>query len=128
MSIEDAALSPDTAAKALKAAKDARRAMLLTAFAVAVAIAVLAIDNQIKGAIVKEAQDVREIFRQFREATDGIKAAIQDGADPSDADSVADAGGGGMADGAGPRAAANGDAAAGSRAKAGGKSGTKPGP
>ena len=54
--------SDDPAALAVKAAKDARKAMLLTCFAVAVAILVLAIDNSIKRAIVTEAQQLRGQF------------------------------------------------------------------
>jgi hypothetical protein len=97
---------------AAKAAKDARRAMQLTLFAVLVAIVVLAIDHTIKRAIISEAQQVREIFAQFQEATRAIReAAEQDGASASAANGVADTGSSGLADGAGERAAASSDAA-----------------
>jgi hypothetical protein len=106
---------------AAKAAKDARRAMMLTALCVMVAIAVLAIDNGIKRAILSEASEVREIFRQFKEATDGLKAAIEDPAASSDSDGTA----GDVAEPARASTATDGDASNGTAAKPRRASGTR---
>jgi hypothetical protein len=120
---------PSTAAAdAAKAAKSAHRAMVFTLFAVAVAIAVLAIDNSIKRSIVEEARQVREIFRQFQEATDGIKAAVQSRADNSPPDGPPDPGSSGVADDPRTRPAPSGDANSAGRATARSKGGSRAGP
>jgi hypothetical protein len=108
-------------ANAAKSAKSANRAMVLTCFAVAVAILVLAIDNSIKRSIIAEAQQVRVIFRQFQEATSGLAAAVQDAASDRADDSSADDRAGDLAEPAGTRAAANSDAPARPAAKRSGK-------
>ena len=118
----------EATALAVKAAKDAKRAMMLTLLAVGLAILVLAIDNSIKRSIVDEAQKVRGMVGRFEEATRGLVAeAEQGGAGASAADGNADPGGGGVADDARPRKAAAGNAgagrAAGSRGKGGGDAG-----
>jgi hypothetical protein len=125
VAIDEATLPDAAAALARKAAKDAHRAMLLTMVCVAVAIAVLAIDNTIKRAILDEASQVREIFRQFREATDGLTAAIEKPASDSADDRATDGGAGDLAKPARTRAAANSDADPGKAAGPGRKSGTR---
>jgi hypothetical protein len=56
----------EVAELAAKSAKDARKAMLFTGLAVLVAVAVLAIDNTIKRAIVSEAAGARQLLDEFR--------------------------------------------------------------
>src|SRR5215469_188821 len=121
-------MADDPAAVAAKAAKDARKAMLLTLFAVAVAVAVLAIDNSIKRAIVAEAQRIQGMIRGFEEHTDGLSAAIQGRTGDLPADGVADPGGGSVADDPAARPSADGDAAAGRAAGSRGRSGSRPRP
>jgi hypothetical protein len=118
----------DPAALAAKAAKDARKMMVLTMFAVAVAILVLAIDNSIKRSIITEAQKIRGMVGRFEEVAGGFTAAEQGGAGDSAADGAADVDGGGVADASGARAAAAGNAAGGEPAGRGRAGGRKPGP
>jgi hypothetical protein len=115
----------DPAELAVKAAKDARRAMLFTVFAVAVAVLVLAIDNTIKRTIVDEAQKTRALFDKFQEATLGLSEAVQSGAGGSAADRAADDGGDDVADDAGTSAAVDDDAVRASPATRGGKGGSR---
>jgi hypothetical protein len=112
-------------ADAAKAAKSAHRAAVLTLFAVAVAVLVLAIDNSIKRSIVSEAQQVREIFRQFQEATDGLKAAVQGSADSGADNRTADDEPSSVDEPARARAAANSHAGAGKTAPVGRKGGPR---
>jgi hypothetical protein len=129
MTIDDMSTAAAAVDAAKKAAKDARRAMSMTLFAVAVAILVLAIDHTIKRAIISEAGQVREIFAQFQEATSAIRAAAeQDGTGASPVDGPADPGSGGVADDTGARTAPNGDAPARKPAASRSKSSTRPRP
>jgi hypothetical protein len=113
----------DPAELAVKAAKDARRAMVLTLFAVAVAVLVLAIDNTIKRTIVDEAQKTRALFDRFQEVAGGLAEAVESGAGGGAADGGADPSSGGVADDAGTRPAVDGGQDGAGPAKAGGKAG-----
>jgi hypothetical protein len=72
----------DPAGLAEKAARNAKRALVLTMLAAAIAAAVLAIDNSIKRAILAEAAKARAILDEFKAVADGAKAAGEAGADP----------------------------------------------
>jgi hypothetical protein len=116
-------METDPAELAQEAAKRARNAALLAMLALAVAVAVLAIDNGIKKQILGETAKARRLLDEFttiaREAGSGQEAADDTGAP----DSPGVDGGGSVADAAGQPAAADHDAAAGGRAPVRGQDG-----
>ena len=103
--------TPALATLAEESAKRARNAAVLALLALAVAVAVLAIDNGIKKAILDEAAKARALLDEFttiaREAGAGGKKAADD-AGASDSPGVD--GSGVLVDAAGPPAAADNDA------------------
>jgi uncharacterized protein YfcZ (UPF0381/DUF406 family) len=77
-------VSDEIALAAEKAAKNAKRAMVLTMLAVTVAVIVLVIDNGIKKGVLAEAQKARQTLREFEDLarevrSDGAKAAGETG-------------------------------------------------
>ena len=104
-------METDPVVLAQESAKRARNAAVLAMLALAVAVAVLAIDNTIKKAILDEAGKARALLDEFttiaREAGAGGQKAADDAGAP---DSPSVDGSGVLVDAPGPPAAADSDA------------------